>query len=236
VLGVSCEDYRQPGAFADFVVVPQRILYRLPENLSFEHAALVEPFAIALHAVRRSPPALGDAVVVVGAGMIGLALIQALNNAGCCQLMAVDVAPDRLAIAATSGATRTIHSVTENPLEAIANATDGRGADVVFEAVGLPATVELALHCARKGGSVTLVGNITPKVEFPLQIVVTRELSVFGSCASRGEYSACLELMGRGALRPASFISATPALGDGALWFDRLYKKEPGLLKVILEP
>ena len=75
VLGVSCEDYRQNGAFAEFVAVPQHILYRLPDGLAFEHAALVEPFAIALHAIRRAPPTLNDAVVVVGAGMIGLALV-----------------------------------------------------------------------------------------------------------------------------------------------------------------
>src|SRR5262245_57593004 len=86
VLGVSCEDYRQHGAFAEFVAVPQRILYRVPEQLPFEHAAMVEPFSIALHAVHRSPPALNDTVVVVGAGMIGLALVQALGQAGCGKL------------------------------------------------------------------------------------------------------------------------------------------------------
>src|SRR6185369_15447974 len=72
VLGVSCEDYRQHGAFAEYVAIPPRILYRVPEGLPYEHAAMVEPFAIALHAIRRSPPALNDTVVVVGAGMIGL--------------------------------------------------------------------------------------------------------------------------------------------------------------------
>jgi L-iditol 2-dehydrogenase len=92
VLGVSCEDYRQNGAFAEFVAVPQHILYRLPDGLAFEHAALVEPFAIALHAIRRAPPTLNDAVVVVGAGMIGLALVQALSQAGCGQLIAADIA------------------------------------------------------------------------------------------------------------------------------------------------
>ena len=107
VLGVSCEDYRQNGAFAEFVAVPQHILYRLPEGLAFEHAALVEPFAIALHAVRRAPPTLNDAVVVVGAGMIGLALVQALSQAGCGRLIVVDIAADRLALAAKFGATNT---------------------------------------------------------------------------------------------------------------------------------
>src|SRR5581483_4034854 len=104
VLGVSCEDYRQNGAFAQFVAVPPRILYRVPESLPFEHAAMVEPFAIALHAVRRSPPALNDAVVVVGAGMIGVALVQALSHTCCGKLIVLDVDEGRLAMAAKLGA------------------------------------------------------------------------------------------------------------------------------------
>src|SRR5208283_3364900 len=96
VLGVSCEAYRQQGAFAEFVAVPRRILYHLPDGLSFESAALVEPFAIALHAIRRTPMTLNDTVVVVGAGMIGLALVQALHLAGCGRLIVLDVTDARL--------------------------------------------------------------------------------------------------------------------------------------------
>ena len=236
VLGVSCEDYRQNGAFAEFVVVPQHILYRLPDNLSFEHAALAEPFAIALHAIRRAPPALNDAVVVVGAGMIGLALVQALSQAGCGRLIAVDIADDRLALAAKLGATNTINSSVEDVPGAILHLTQGLGSDLVFEAVGVPATVDLALRCVRKGGAVTLVGNVTPKVEFPLQSAVTRELTIHGSCASQGEYPACLGMLARDALKAAPLISAVAPLEQGAAWFDRLYRKEPGLLKVVLKP
>jgi L-iditol 2-dehydrogenase len=233
---VSCEDYRQHGAFAEFVVVPQRILYRVPEGLPSEHAALVEPFAIALHAIRRSPPTLNDAVVVVGAGMIGLALVQGLSQTGSGRLIVVDVAADRLALAAKFGATHTINSADENAAEVILRLTQGRGADLAFEAVGLTPTVDLALHCLRKGGAVTLVGNVAPKIEFPLQTAVTRELTVFGSCASRGEYPACLEMLSRGALRAAPLISAVAPLTEGAEWFARLHRKEAGLLKVILKP
>jgi threonine dehydrogenase-like Zn-dependent dehydrogenase len=236
VLGVSCEDYRQDGAFAEFVAVPQHILYRLPDGLAFEHAALVEPFAIALHAVRRAPPTLNDTVVVVGVGMIGLALVQALSQAGCGRLIAVDIAGDRLALAAKCGATNTINSMAEDATAAILRLTRGLGADLSFEAVGVSATVDLALRCLRKGGAATLVGNVTPKIDFPLQTAVTRELTVYGSCASQGEYPACLEMLSRGALRAAPLISATAPLADGAGWFDRLYRKEQGLLKVVLRP
>ncbi|MEI2825934.1 MAG: alcohol dehydrogenase catalytic domain-containing protein [Dermatophilaceae bacterium] len=96
VLGVSCEDYRQHGAFADYVAVPQHILYRLPDDLGFDKAALVEPVSIAFHAVNRTPMALNDSVVVFGAGMIGLLTIQALRVAGCGTIIAVDVDAGKL--------------------------------------------------------------------------------------------------------------------------------------------
>jgi L-iditol 2-dehydrogenase len=236
VLGVSCEDYRRDGAFAEFVAVPQRVLYRLPDGLSFEHAALVEPFAIALHAIRRAPVALNDTVVVVGAGMIGLALVQALRHTGCGRLIAVDVADDRLALAKKFGATNLVNSAREDAARVILDLMRGRGVDVAFEAVGITATVDLAIRSLRKGGALALVGNVAPKIEFPLQLAVTRELSLHGSCSSRGEYPAVLDMLARGDLQPAPLISAFAPLADGAAWFDRLYRKEPGLMKVVLHP
>jgi L-iditol 2-dehydrogenase len=236
VLGVSCEEYRRDGAFADFVAVPQHILYRLPDALSYEHAALVEPFTIALHGVRRTKVLPADTVVVVGAGMIGLALAQVLRATGCGRIIAVDVAPDRLALAQTMGATHTVNSAAVDATGAIADLTGGGGADAAFEAVGLTATVDLSVRCLRKGGSAVLVGNFSPKIELPLQVVVTRELSVYGSCASSGEYPDCLEMMANGKLRAEPLISAAAPLEQGPEWFDRLYRKEPGLLKVVLKP
>ena len=236
VLGVSCEEYRQNGAFAEFVAAPQHILYRLPDGLSFEHAALVEPFAIALHAIGRAPATMNDTAVVVGAGMIGLALVQSLSQTGCGRLIVVDIAADRLALAAKLGATDIINSGTENAHEAILRLTEGRGADLAFEAVGISSTVDVAVRCVRKGGAVTLVGNVAPKVEFPLQTAVTRELSIYGSCASRNEYPACLDMLGRGALKAAPLISAAVPLAEGGEWFERLYRKEAGLMKVLLVP
>lgn len=236
VLGVSCEDYRQHGAFAEFVAVPQHILYKVPDAVPFEYAALVEPFSIALHAIRRAAPALNDSVVVVGAGMIGLALVQALKNTGCGQLIVADISPDRLQMAERMGATHVLDSSKEPLVESILNLTQSRGADLAYEAVGVTATVDGALRAVRKGGSVVLVGNVSPKIDFPLQVAVTRELSVHGSCASQGEYPAVLGMLARGALDPRPLISAQAPLREGAQWFDRLYKKEPGLLKVVLKP
>jgi L-iditol 2-dehydrogenase len=235
VLGVSCGEYRQHGAFAQYVALPQRILYRLADTLPFEHAAMAEPLSIAFHAVRRSNVRAGDRAVVVGAGLIGLLLVQSLRLAGCAQIIAVDIAPAKLALAKKFGATAGIDSAAAGALQQIIGLTE-RGADAVFEAVGIAPTVDLAIRSARKGGSVTLVGNIAPTVEFPLQVCVTREITVFGSCASCGDYPACLDALGRGTIDVAPLISAVVPLEAGPQWFERLYRGEPGLFKVMLKP
>ena len=175
-------------------------------------------------------------MVVIGAGMIGLALTQALRQAGCGRLIVVDVMEDRLALAKKFGASDTVNSANEKTVEAILGLTQGRGVDAAFEAVGVSGTVAVAVGCLRKGGTVTLVGNIARNIDFPLQAVVTRELSLHGSCSSRGEYPAALEMLARGALKAEPLISAAAPLSEGASWFDRLYRKEPGLLKVVLKP
>jgi len=96
VSGVSCEDYRQHGAFAEYVAVPHHILYRLPEAVSFEHAAMIEAVSVAIHAVERTPISLGETAVVVGVGVIGLLVVQALRLAGCGKIIAVDLDEDKV--------------------------------------------------------------------------------------------------------------------------------------------
>jgi L-iditol 2-dehydrogenase len=236
VLGVSCEDYRRHGAFAEYVAVPQRILYRLPEAVSFEHAAMVEAVSIAVHAVERTPVSLGDTAVVVGTGMIGLLVVQALRLAGCGNIIAVDLDEERLKLAQRFGADLSLKADGCDVSKEVKHYTRGRGADLAMEVVGTGPSLNSAVASLRKGGALTLVGNLKPSVDLPLQAVVTRQLTLYGSCASSGEYPTCLDLMARGAINTQALISATPPLAEGALWFKRLYDREPGLMKVILCP
>jgi len=236
VLGVSCDDYRRNGAFAEFVTVPAHILYKLPDTFPFEHAAMIEAVSVAVHAVGRISFNRGDTSLVVGAGMIGLLLIQAIRAAGCREIIAVDIDNDRLKLAQELGATQVVNSNKEDALDFILNETEGQGVDKSFEVVGSTPTIEIAVHSVRKGGSVVMVGNLAPKVELPLQSVVTREISLFGTCASAGEYPKCIELMINGAIQVDPLISAKAPIDEGPEWFDRLYKREPSLMKVILQP
>jgi len=236
VLGVSCEDYRQHGCFAEYAVVPEHIIYPMPDNLPFEHAAMIEPVSVAVHAVKRTPISKDDTAAVIGVGMIGLLVVQALKAAGCSKVIAVDLADEKLKLAQELGADLGINPKTHDAVKSIQEATEGRGADITMEVVGATPTVKSAIESTRKGGHVTLVGNLAPEVDFPLQSVVTRELTVYGSCASNGEYPECIDLLARGVIKTEPLISAKDTLEKGAEWFERLYTAESGLMKVILQP
>lgn len=235
VLGVSCGDYHRAGAFAEFVAVPARVLHHLPQALPFEEAAMLEAAAVAIHAVSLAPLVPRDTALVVGAGTIGLLCLQALRAAGCSRILIADVDSARLQLAASFGGTP-IFSADSNTAAQVLALTHGRGADVVLEAVGLDATVSDGIESVRKGGTVVLVGNVTPEVRLPLQKVVTRQIRLQGSCASSGEYPRAIELMASGAINVKPFISAVAPLEEGPRWFERLYAREPNLLKVVLRP
>jgi threonine dehydrogenase-like Zn-dependent dehydrogenase len=235
-LGVSTGEYRQHGGFAEYVAVPARILYALPEGVSFIQGTMVEPLSVALHSVNITPRRVDDSVVVVGAGMVGLLVIQCLRAAGYGQIIAVDIDEGRLELALKLGADVGLNSSDKDLSRKLLQLTDGRGANRAFEVVGIPATFQLAVHSVRKGGAVTLVGNVSPTVELPLQAVVTREITLYGSCSSQGEYPAALDLLHRGLVNVNPLISEVAPLSDGAAWFERLYNREAGMMKIVLEP
>ncbi len=235
VLGVSCGDYRRAGAFAEFVVLPARIAYHLPANLTFAEAALLEAVAVALHAVSLAPIAHHSTALVVGAGTIGLLVQQGLKAAGCSRVFVTDLDETRLTLSKKLGATEVLRSVPEL-VQNLLQLTSGMGVHVVIEAVGNTPAIRTAIDCVRKGGSVVLVGNITPEVTIHLQKVVSRQIRLQGSCASAGEYPRAIELMSTGKINVKPLITAIAPLRDGPQWFERLYAHEPNLMKVVLEP
>jgi L-iditol 2-dehydrogenase len=208
----------------------------MPAGISYEEAAFVEPTAVALHAANRAQAGPGDSAVVIGAGIIGLLTIQALKAAGCSKVYATDLNEKRLELAMELGADAVFPSRAGNVRESLLALTNGEGVDVALECVGITPTVDLAITSVRKGGRVGLVGNLAPRVDFPLQAVVTRELSVFGCCASAGEYPQALEEIAAGRIRVKPLISAVAPLSEGSDWFHRLHGGKEDLIKVILQP
>jgi len=235
VLGVSCGDYSRAGAFAEFVTVPARVVYKLPATISFAEAAMLEAVAVAIHAVSLAEISPESTALVVGAGTIGMLTLQALRAAGCRRVFVSDVDTTRLKMAKELGA-EDVFSAKEDAVAQILQRTGGVGVDVGMEAVGRNETVQAAIATVRKGGTVVLVGNISPEVTLPLQKVVTRQIRLQGSCASAGEYPQAIALMASGAIRVKPLITAIAPLADGPQWFERLYAREPNLLKVVLTP
>jgi 2-desacetyl-2-hydroxyethyl bacteriochlorophyllide A dehydrogenase len=236
VLGVSPGTYRRNGAFAEYIAIPRHILYKIPDNVSFEQAAMVEAVAVALHSINISGIQPGNSCVVVGAGMIGIFIIKLLGISGASCIIAVDINGKQLEKAEKAGADFTFLAGEENLAERIRSLTGFRSADIAFEVVGINQSVNTAIEAVRKGGKVILVGNITPMIEFPLQKVVTGELKVLGSCAINGEYEAVLNYLKMGKISVDDQISVVAPLSEGAVWFERLYRKEEDLGKVILIP
>lgn len=265
VLGVSPGDYRRHGCFAEKIALPTRILYRIPEALAYEKAAFAEPVSIALHAVNladgievgeafspveadeghcgegcgchdEGESSHGGTAVVVGAGLIGLLVVQALKARGWERVIAVDLDEKRLELAKQLGAAEAFNARQEGLAKHLREICGGDGADASFEVVGAAAPLDLAIRCVRKGGQVILVGNLQPNTPFPLQEVVTRQLTLRGSCSCAGEYPEAIRRIEDGSIQVEPLLSAVAPLEEGAGWFQRLYDNKEGLLKVVLTP
>lgn len=236
VLGVSCGEYRRHGAFAEYVVVPDYISVPLPAGLPYEEAACTEPAGVAAHAIRNTPLALNDTVAVVGSGLIGNLVIQILKASVSGKVIALDTDASRRETAKSFGVDAALDPADSDLEKKIKDLTGGRGVDRVFEAVGATAPIKTAISIVRKGGSVTLIGNISPTAEIPLQAVVSRQLSLIGTCAIAGEYPIALDLMARKKINVKPLLSAVAPLSEGDAWMNKLYNREGNLLKVVLVP
>lgn len=237
VFGMSCKSYSKNGAMAEYLAVKSRLLYPIPDTVSFDEAAMVQPLTIALHAVGRIPELQGvESAVVIGAGAIGLMIIAALKEYGVKNIVAVDLDEGRLETARAFGAGACVNSQDMGAaLERLQELTVN-GADISFEAVGIGATSLLSVNCLRKGGSSVWVGNVARTVNTPMQEIVSKQLTIYGATASAGEYKEALRLVSGGELNLKSLISATAPLEEGSYWFNRLRSGREPLLKIILHP
>jgi L-iditol 2-dehydrogenase len=224
------------GAYAERILVPESLLMALPDALSYEDGALIEPLAVAMHGVNRTPFAATDVVVVIGAGAIGLLTLLAVRLRGAGSIVVTDVNAHRLEVARALGANLTIDVATADPVAAIRDATQGRGADAVFEAVGVGPTVAQSLAVTRPGGQVTWIGNSAPTVEVPMQTLVTGELTVRGAYGFVEEFEQAAEALAAGSIDVHSLVECVAPLEDGPELFRRLGDGSLSAVKVVLTP
>ena len=233
IFGVSSEVYHKEGAMAEYLTVPDYSVYKIPDSISFEEAALAEPLSIALHAVNRTDIKLGDTAVIFGAGTIGSMLLKLLTISNCARIIVVDIDDVKLELAKKFGADYCINSAKENAFERIMQITGNQGVDLAFEAVGIEPTIETGIDVLKRCGSFTLLGNVSKTIDFPIQKLVINEINIVSSYACAAEYEKSLKLIGLGKITVKDIISEIVPLERGQEMLQRLLKAEKGLMKVV---
>lgn len=203
------------GAFTEYVSWPADFAYELPESVSTAEGALCEPLSVGIHACRRGSVGTGDTVLITGAGPIGLMILEAARAAGATDVIMTDVVDEKLAFAAERGADLTV-DVTETDLdEAVAEYTDGIGADVVVEASGAEPSIKSTIDVVRRGGTVVLVG-LASEAEVPIDVLelIDNEVDVHGSFRYKNTYDAAVDLLADGEVDVEGIIDFESGLGD----------------------
>jgi 2-desacetyl-2-hydroxyethyl bacteriochlorophyllide A dehydrogenase len=225
------------GAFAPYFIVTERWAHRLPDTLTYEQGALIEPLAVAVHAVHLAGIAPGHAVAIFGGGAIGLLTLQVARAAGAAPVVIVDINDFRLDFARRLGADAAINGLRENVLERIGELTEGLGADRAFEAVGLEQTLLQALQSLRKGGRAVVLGIFEePTINLPANIFVQREIGLTGSQGYNWDFQTALALAGSGRINLQDMITHRMPLDRLQDAFDVITKPPRETIKVVLEP
>lgn len=223
------------GGFAKYTVVSENMVHKMPDGLDFEQGALVEPAAVALHAVRNSRVKAGDRVAVFGAGTIGLLVIESLKAAGATEIYAVEVSPTRAKKAIELGATQIIDPTKENAVEVIKKATDG-GVDVAFEVTGVKPVFNQAVESIKYNGQLIVVSIWEQEVSFNPNAIVLKEKSIKGTIAYRDVFPAVMNLMSKGFYSAEKLVTKKIDLDDIVTeGFEELVR-EKSHIKILVRP
>jgi len=220
------------GAMAEYIAVDERWVYRLPEGMSYEEGAMMEPLAVAVHAVRRAPR-LGDNVLVLGAGTIGLLTLQVARAMGAVNIVVTDLVDWRLELARKLGATEAVNPARESLEEVVEEVTGGVGVDTSFEAVGHEEVLRQALSLTRKGGDVVVIGvyeEPTPRVR--IMDIVNKELNVYGSLVYNWDFETAIGLASSGRVDVKPLISDVVEMEEVVEGFKRMLAREEGVVKI----
>lgn len=233
IIGTTMMAGSYNGAMADYVVAPAAKIMLLPDNVSFNQCALAEPLSISLRATKHAGDLKGKTVAVFGAGPIGLLTIQCVKYFGAGRIIAIDLVDDRLEMAKKCGATDIINS-NDDILGITRKMTDGVGVDVVFDAAGVPATVNGGVEIVRNGGKIVWIGLAAPKLEFDYKHAVCKEITFQCSYMYTTEMEEGLEMIKTGKMNVEQIITGVYTMSEGPRIFEELATGKTKDIKVIL--
>jgi L-iditol 2-dehydrogenase len=224
------------GAFTEFVVMPADFVYPLPDHVTLEEGAMIEPLSVGVYAVHRSGLRAGQDAVVLGAGPIGLVTLQVARAAGAGAITVVDLDAHRLEVAAAMGATAVVNAAQEDPQERMREPTNGRGVDIVFEAAGSPKTAAMAVHLARRGGRVAMIG-LPPEDNFPYPLVtaMAKEVDIITVFRYANVYPAAIALVAERRVDVKGLITHRFPLEEAERALQLSDRREDGVVKALVE-
>ena len=231
---IGCVGY--DGAFSEYIVVPEDKVLKLPDDISFEKAALIEPTAVAVHAVRKAQQKVGDKVVVLGAGTIGLLVTQVANLAGAEKIIVTDLLDYRLEKAKNLGADEVIDPKSQDLVKLIHKEYGKDGIDLVYDCVGIEETISQAIQIARKGIRIMVVGVPEERIKVDLSLVQDRELEIVGSLMYiREDFATAIDLIQKGKIKAESLLTHRFKLKDIDKAFHLVTEGKEKVLKVLIE-
>jgi len=231
---VGCVGY--DGAFAEYVAVSEKKVLRLPGNISFEKAALVEPVAVAVHAVRKAKQKINDVVVILGAGTIGLLVMQVAKLAGAGKVIVTDVLDYRLKKAGELGADRLVNPASQDLIKIIQEKYGRNEVDLIYDCVGIEETISQAIQIARKGIRIMVIGVPEERIEVDLSLIQDRELEIVGSLMYvREDFKAAIDFIQKERLKVKPLVTHHFKLKDVDKAFHLITEGKKEVLKVLID-
>lgn len=223
------------GSMVEYMAWPADFLFKMPDSMSFQEGALVEPFAVGLFSTRRSGLYPSASVAILGAGPIGLSALEAVKAMGAGQVISIDVIPNRLELARQMGATHVINAKEKNAGQAVKELTNGEGAHFVFETAGSDMTIQQTVEIARDGGTVVLLG-LPPQLEIKMPIVesVIREVNFVTSFRYCNIFEEAITLMAHGKVNLKPLLTHEFAFKDTLEAFDVSEHQKDSAVKVMI--
>lgn len=224
------------GAFTPYFVADEDWTHKLPQGISFEEGALVEPLSVAMHAVKAAEIRTGHSVAIFGAGALGLMVLRLAKLSGATEIFVVDVNNFRLKKAKKLGASQTINASQHEAVEVILEKTDGLGVDRAFEAVGLEKTLVDSMRVLKKGRTSIILGLFEDQdIQIPANILVTREIALKGCLTYCWDFQDTIKLLEMGDVKLGEIITHTMPVSKLQQAFELMMDPENEAVKVVIQ-
>lgn len=224
------------GSLMNYIAFPENMCFKLPENITTKEGALVEPLAVGLHAAMQGNVKLGDSVVILGAGTIGLVTLLACKAYGATDITIVDVIPKRLEYAKKLGATATINAAEADVFAEIDKMTDKKGVDIVIETAGSARTISQTPYLIKNGGTIVLVG-LAPQdiIEFNFAKIMAKEAQIKSVFRYRNIYPTAIKAIAKGMIDITGIVTHEFEFGETAKAFDYVINNKQDVVKAVIK-